>query len=100
MTSLPLFDTPLARRSDPATSHAAADAAVSLAHADRARILAHLRAIWPDAETYRDIAAATGLERHAVGRRLSELRRAGMIVEAGEKRMDSGRMGLSWTAVR
>ena len=100
MNPLPLFDTPLARRSDPATSHAAAVSAVALAHADRTRILAHLNAIWPGAATYRDIADATGLERHAVGRRLSELRRAGMIVDAGERRMDSGRMGQLWAVVK
>ena len=61
----------LARRDDPTTSKAAA-------HGDRkAHRLLILAALagYPFGLTYTEIARVTGLEQHAVGRRLSELAR-------------------------
>lgn len=72
-----LFDctarSPRARRRDPSTSHIAAArfAGSGAQHAHHARILAALRS--RPGMTYTEIAEVTGLERHAVARRLKEL---------------------------
>ena len=67
---------PRARKSDPATSHVAAQKAAGSANAHRQRIVAALRA--KPGMTYREIAEATGLEPVAVGRRLIECERMNM----------------------
>lgn len=66
-------DTPRARRNDPQTSHTAAErirASGTLA-AHQHQIRAAIRS--RPGMTYTEIAEVTGLERHAVGRRLKEL---------------------------
>ena len=85
--------TPRARRSDPATSHLAAQRAAPSADAHRQRIVAALRA--KPGMTYREIADATGLEPVAVGRRLIEAERQGLARPGGE-RTQAGRAMRTW----
>ena len=89
--SLPLFAA--ARRSDPATSHAAAATAPVAEH--QAVILDAL-AIGPAGAS--GIAARCGLSSHQVNKRLTELARGGRIVETGRTvRSGSGRGEREWT---
>ena len=67
--------TPRARRSDPETSHLAAERVKVSAKAHRAVIVAAIRR--RPGMTYREIAEAVGLDPVAVGRRLVECERAG-----------------------
>jgi hypothetical protein len=90
----------LARASDPASSHAAAAEVVAsgAAAAQRARVLACLRStpgLCSD-----EIAAASGLQRHAAARRCPELERL-QLVRRGPMRPSrlTGRMCLSWWPV-
>ena len=97
--SLPLFavrriDTPIAaaRRSDPATSHAAAATAPVAEH--QAKILDAL-AIGPAGAS--GVAVRCGLSSHQVNKRLTELAKAGRIVETGRLvRSGSGRQEREW----
>lgn len=73
----PLF---AARQKDPPTSHAAAAEAIDLAREHRARILDAL-ARGPGGAS--QIAARCGLNAHQIGKRLSELSRAGKILLTG-----------------
>ena len=68
---------PRARRSDPATSKAAAARAERFASGHFAAIVAALKRI--GAGTYREIAEEADMERHAVARRLKELETAGLV---------------------
>ena len=89
-----------ARTTDPATSHAAARQAVSLASAHQAKIMAYLRRIHPNGDIYEGIATATGLEPHAAARRLPELQQAG-LAEPLDKTIatKARRMARVWRAV-
>lgn len=92
----PLADQPRARRTDPGTSHVAAQRmSRGRADAHRQTILAAIRAHpW---STYRGLAELTGLEPVAVGRRLVELERAGLARPDGETLVD-GRLMRTWVA--
>lgn len=109
MTALPLFEFDArkkARRTDPDTSHEAARMAGALIAAHRRKILEYLEGIWPMAATYEDIARATGLDKHAVGRRLPELGpptdkhpdAEDLLVIAGKTELSTGRPGRLWRA--
>lgn len=74
---------PAARRTDPDTSHKAAERAQRFASGHEAVILAWLRE-HPGA-TYREIASGIGMEAVAVGRRLKGLRNAGLIRPEAER---------------
>ena len=97
--TLPLFaarriDTPiaLARRTDPATSHAAAASAPVANH--QAKILDEL-AIGPAGAS--GIAARCRLSSHQVNKRLTELARSGRIMATGRLlRSASGRAEREW----
>lgn len=79
---------PRARRTDPETSHEAA-AAVADFEADHfAQILDALR-IGPAGATA--IASRCGLGRDAVGKRMSELERRGLVVVDGKERNAKGK---------
>lgn len=88
---------PRARATDPASSHAAAAEieASGAAAAHRAIILAAVRA--HPGRTSLELAGITGLDRHAISRRLSELRDDGLI-EQGTMRACSvnGHQMLVW----
>ena len=94
---LSVFDAPLARRRDPATSHIAAASMQAGAAAHRALILAVLRDGLP--RTYVEIASATRLDPIAVARRMAELLRAGLVRRLPETRLTpSGRPAHLWKA--
>lgn len=85
---------PLARRSDPATSHAAAARVAEFSRAQHAQIIAALR---QGPATVYGIAERTGIEPHAVGKRVPELAREGLIAETGETAAGpSGRQCRLW----
>ena len=92
-----LTDTPRSRRDDPETSHAAAD------WVRRTGVLnGHQRAVLDTVRshpgsTYLEIAQHSGIERHAVARRLKELEP--MHIRRGEIRRDGPRPLLSWWPV-
>lgn len=91
----PYTDTPRARRSDPETSHIAADSAKDFAGAHQ-RILKDAVREFPGS-TYLELAQLTGLERHAVARRLKELEPH--HIRRGESRACKGRPMLTWWPV-
>ena len=82
MTQLALvLPLPVARRSDPATSHAAAAKAASIAPSHRNIIMDALR-VYPG--TVYSLEAVTGLDAHRIGKRLIELQRLGLAEPTGE----------------
>lgn len=90
--SLPLFAA--VRRTDPPTSHAAAREAVGLRSDHQRRILEAL-ALGPAGAS--GISARCGLVPHQIGKRISELAKAGSIVETGRTvRSSSGRGEREW----
>jgi predicted ArsR family transcriptional regulator len=89
-----------ARKSDPETSHEAAAKAEPLAHRHCGLILAHLKAIHPGGATVEDIAKATGLLAHQIGKRMSDLERANHAKAWEARKMSSGRSGRVWRAAQ
>jgi predicted Rossmann fold nucleotide-binding protein DprA/Smf involved in DNA uptake len=93
MESLPLFAA--ARRTDPATSHAAAKTAPAAEHQ---RLI--LDALGQGPAGASGIAARCGLLPHQVNRRIHELAKGGRIVETGRKvASNSGRSEREWRCV-
>ena len=92
---LPIFDMPaLARRADPATSHTSAAMAGGVRADHEKRIIAALR-LGPAGKD--EIGARINLIGHAVGKRLPELERAGLIETTGaNRRSASGRPEREW----
>lgn len=76
------FEPVRARRHDPATSQRAAAKVERFAGGHFAKIREAL-ALEPG--TFKAIAARSGLERHAVARRLPEMERAGIVRRDGEE---------------
>ena len=72
---------PLARRTDPATSHAAANKAASIAPSQRNIIAAALST----PGTVKQISDRCGLSQYAVSKRLPELQRMGLIELTGRE---------------
>lgn len=72
-----------ARRTDPATSHRAASKVKQFAGEHHKLILGALTL--KDGQEPHEIAQMTGLDYHAVQRRVSELARAGQIIAEGER---------------
>ena len=73
---------PLARRTDPATSHAAANKAASITPSQR-NIIAAALAYEPG--TVKQISDRCGLSQYAVSKRLPELQRMGLIELTGRE---------------
>lgn len=91
--SAPVY--PLARRTDPHTSHAAAHQAKALAADHQRAILACLEAHGPLGKD--GIGARTMLTGHAVGKRLPELQRLGLVQPTGRTvPSESGRAEREW----
>lgn len=94
----------LARRTDPATSHAAAASVGEFAHEHREQILRAMP-LPPENRTVHEIAAACRLDAHAVGKRMAELERASLVRVAvdvfGEvtRPSPSGRPARAWERV-
>ena len=100
--SRPVTDTPRARRTDPVTSHEAADAIKASGELNRQQqdVLAALRR-WPGS-TSLELAGRMQVSRQVTGRRLPEL--APIYVRqgnpsAGEFRVVNGRRHLCWFPV-
>lgn len=92
------MNTPLARSSDPVTSFEAADSASAFIASHETRILIHLQrqgAMGVDA-----IGFFTGLEPHAVGKRMDKLFSDGLVKLTGKTvKSNSGRNQRQWVAV-
>lgn len=83
MTQLALvLPLPLARKRDPATSHAAANKAASIAPSHRNIIAAALR---EGPATVKQISDRCGLSQYAVSKRLIEMQRMGLIELTGRE---------------
>jgi hypothetical protein len=84
---LPLFDAPLARAADPATSHQAGhevrDSRKTLARA----LLAAYRDAYPRGLTAEEAATAAGVLHTGYWKRCSDLRKSALIVPTGETRV-------------
>ncbi len=99
-----LSDRPLARRTDPDTSHAAADSMVEGAGWQRANVLTalgHLKKATADRiDEWLGDYLADGWPRTTAGRRLPELERAGLVERLTETRATrSGRRAHLWRAL-
>jgi predicted ArsR family transcriptional regulator len=91
-----LDDAPRARRSDPITSHLAAQSAVELQKAHYEVILTCLKKHGPLGKD--GIAARTRLDGVAVARRLPELERKGLVRQTGNVvHSTSGRDEREWS---
>jgi hypothetical protein len=104
MVQLDLFDAqPKARRTDPITSHLAAEHAEQTGTISRQQtIVAELVCRHPG-NTSAELAwseDAKGLDRYAIARRLPELERLG-LVRKGEPRIcsESGRLAVTWEPI-
>jgi hypothetical protein len=75
----------LARRTDPSTSHRAAEAVEASGRAASQRHLCLIEVWKKPGQTAAEIAVAAGLERHVPSRRLPELRKAGQVVNGPER---------------
>jgi predicted ArsR family transcriptional regulator len=85
------------RSTDPVTSHEAAAQALPVAKRHVSIIAAYLKRIYPACATADEVAKATKLQRHAVLKRLPDLRRDGLAQPTGKTRMmSSGREGRTW----
>ena len=76
------FSAPLSRRSDPETSRAAAEKSADFRAKHEARIFGAIFDAGEKGATYKEIAAATGMEPVAVARRLKGMERRGLITRA------------------
>lgn len=89
----------LARRSDPATSHAAAERAMRFAGSHRQQVLDALCEHGP--MTVDMIAKRTGLKSQQINKRTPDLERAGLIELTGrELPSDSGCPEREWRAIQ
>lgn len=77
--------TPSARRTDPATSHAAAQSMQDASKGLRAELLAVYQT-HPSGLTMEEAAALAGIPTWAASKRISELRAAGQIIDTGTTR--------------
>ena len=90
---------PRARRTDPATSKAAAEGAVRFYRGHKAVIINWLEGIHPRAATFMDISGGTGLNPWQVARRLKEIEADGRITRAGEGKLPDGNEATLWRAI-
>jgi hypothetical protein len=94
------IETPAARRSDPETSHEAAEHHTrSGARADQqAQTIAAIRAF--PGRTMQELSELTGMDRYMLGRRVSECETAGAIRRMPKRKCRvTGRMAEPWEAV-
>lgn len=90
---------PLARKSDPETSHQAAKDATPRAGTHRARALAELRSAGEHGLTDFELAARTGIAQTSIGVRRKELVDAGFVRDSGRVRpAPSGSAAIVWRA--
>lgn len=98
---LGLFDIPLARNTDPITSHDAAEhMRESGKIGEHERIVLELVKMFPDS-TSRELAEHTALGRHEVARRLPGLRDKGLVTQGEPRKCRLGRgRAVVWMLVR
>lgn len=90
---------PLARKSDPETSHQAAKDATPRAGTHRARALQALREAGPNGLTDFELAERTGIAQTSIGVRRKELADAGYVKPTGQTRpAPSGSAAMVWRA--
>ena len=90
---------PLARNSDPETSHRAAKDATPRANTHRAKALAALREAGPNGLTDFELAERTGIAQTSIGVRRKELVDAGYVKDSGRTRpAPSGSSAIVWRA--
>ena len=93
--TLPLMP-PAARKTDPETSHQAADEHQDIRANDRRRALEIDRA-HPEGLTDHELGALMGRQQTSAGKRRCELRDAGYIVDSGQRRpTPSGSTAIVW----
>lgn len=92
----PLF-APVARNTDPDTSHQAARYAAKTAATHRALALRELATAGPRGLTDFDLAARTRIPQTSIGKRRGELRDAGLVEDSGTRRPSpSGTAAIVW----
>ena len=97
---LPLFDRAYARKTDPVTSHEAAEAITPLLNKVEQGIYDALCSFLPKGATSDEIVEASGIQYRTVTPRLKPMCRKGFVVDSGEhKRGDSGRRQIIWMAI-
>ena len=94
-------ETPIARNTDPITSHLAAEHVTksgARAH-QNAQVAAAVRAF--PGKTGFELAMASQIDRYVVARRLPECERAGLVHREGARKCGvTGRMALTWAATQ
>lgn len=91
---------PLARGTDPGTSHAAAAHAAKRAPHHRELALRALRAALPEGLTDFELAERTGVPQTSIGKRRLELQRMGLVAATDERRPSpTGTPAMVWRAV-
>ncbi|MCC7408378.1 MAG: hypothetical protein IT442_09910 [Phycisphaeraceae bacterium] len=86
-----------ARKTDPITSHQAAEEVEASGRAASQRQACLLEVWKKPGQTAAEIAVATGLERHMPSRRLPELRKAGQVVNGPERICTvTGNPSMTW----
>lgn len=94
------IETPIARASDPETSHLAGDAITASgrrAH-QQAQTVAAIRAF--PGRTMQELAELTGLDRYVLGRRVSECETAGLVRRLPKRQCAiTGRMAEPWEPI-
>ena len=97
---LPLFDQAHARKTDPVTSHEAAEAITPSLNKIEQGIYDALCSFLPKGATSDEIVEASGIQYRTVTPRLKPMCRKGFVVDSGEhKRGDSGRRQIIWMAI-
>jgi len=89
---LPLFDAPLARASDPATSHQAGHEVRETRKSLASLLLVAYQAAYPRGLTDEEAAQAAGVLATGYWKRCSDLRKSALIVPTGETREASSGM--------
>jgi hypothetical protein len=96
---LPLFDKAHARKTDPVTSHEAAEAITPLLNKVEQGIYDALCSFLPKGATSDEIVEASGIQYRTVTPRLKPMCKKGFVVDSGEyKRGESGRRQIIWMA--
>ena len=96
---LPLFHKAYARKTDPVTSHEAAEAITPLLNKVEQGIYDALCSFLPKGATSDEIVEASGIQYRTVTPRLKPMCKKGFVVDSGEhKRGDSGRRQIIWMA--
>lgn len=97
-----LSHTPVARNTDPITSHmAASEITVSGVRSDQCRQVLALVAMYPDKTSFELSTRSRDLDRYQVARRISDLEHAGVVRKNGKRAcFMSGRKAVTWVVAK